>query len=103
MGKIRKIVEVDRMTLRRIDSARGSIRGGSTINPHQRAAAYQSPSGGGYSGTMFVSRTNNMMTDEDAVLNVGAQSGRGRHNAHRFSNAPAAPGFSYVINGRKMN
>jgi len=101
MAKIRKIVPVSQKKLLRIASAKGSIRWGSTKNPCQRAGTYQSPSGGGYSGTMYVAKTGNMMKAEDKLGKTARKSGGGRHNVQRLSNAQKKPGHVYIVQGKK--
>jgi len=97
--KIGEIVNVSQKKLHRIASEKGSIRMGSTIQPRQRARAYQSPSGGGYSGTMYVAPTENMMKAEDKLL----KSKLGRHNVQSISNAQEEPGHVYAIQGKKSS
>ena len=93
-GYIREIQPCTQRELHRIAAKNGSIRGGATISPDARANSYEH---GGYSGKMYVAKTENMMTAEDKILKHGL-----RHNQHDRSNAQAVPGFIYIIKGKKI-
>lgn len=71
----------------------GAVRGGSTIDPENRAAEYFRQ---GYRGTMFAALTTNMMKAEDRVLKYNL-----RHNEQKSSNSAEAEGYVYVIIGQK--
>jgi hypothetical protein len=72
----------------------GSIRGGGTQSPEERARGYERQ---GYSGTMFVAPTTNLMLAEDKLL----QNNDFRHNQHQQSNLGEEEGYIYVIQGKK--
>ena len=76
---------------------------GATKDPDTRADFYQTPSGGGYSGTMYYAKTDNMMKAENRLLDTALDTGGGRHNSHSVSNAKEAPGHVYVIKGKKFS
>jgi len=101
MSGIRKVVKVNQKKLQKISAKKGSIYVGATKDYHQRADVHQTPRGGGYTGTMYVAKTENMMKAEDKVLYSAISTGGGRHNVHEFSNAREKPGHIYVINGQK--
>ena len=74
----------------------GAIYVGATDDPHRRRTEHAEE---GYSGTMYVTRTENMKLAEDKLLEMGPY----RHNVQKQSNAEEAPGYVYVIKGRKYN
>jgi hypothetical protein len=74
----------------------GSVRVGSTINPTGRAGQYAAA---GYSGKMIVCPTSNIKSAENKLLSNGTHI----LNVHSSSNAPAKPGYVYVISGQKSS
>jgi len=95
MSGIREIICVTQKELHEIVNERSAVRVGATIDPEDRARGYTYE---GYAGIMYIASTVSMMKAEDKLLEVC----RCVHNVHRRSNAPDAPGFVYVIIGRKM-
>eukprot|EP01084_Bolivina_argentea_P087669 158336_1 len=82
--------------LHRHASKKGSVRVGATINPSQRANAYQRS---GYRGNMYVTKTTNMNYAENKLL----KSHSGRHNVQKSSNVAAKSGYVYAIVGQKRH
>ena len=76
--------------LHNIAATQGSVYVGSTDNPQQRAYAYESE---GFSGAMYVAKNTNMMKAEDRLLQIAFETGGGRHNTQRRSNAAQGPGY----------
>ena len=74
--------------------SKGVIRVGATSNPKARQASYSSQ---GYSGTMTVSKTQNMRSAENRMLKSNSY----KHNKQRSSNMRGKPGYVYKIKGKK--
>ena len=84
--------------LHRLAREQGAIYVGATDDPHRRRTEHAEE---GYSGTMYVTRTKNMKLAENKLLQTPH-----RHNVQKQSNvakAEEAPGYVYVIKGRKYN
>ncbi len=94
-GNIREIIEVSQAELNEIAQECGSIRVGATEDPYKRSKQYEKD---GYSGVMYISKTNNMLFAEDKLLEHNT-----RHNIHKRSNVADEPGYVYVINGKKFS
>jgi hypothetical protein len=78
---------------------KGSVRIGATVDPERRAREYELE---GFSGIMRVQNVSNMRNAEDNLLRKAKEVGAGRHNRQSISNMPEAPGYVYVIEGRKL-
>jgi hypothetical protein len=94
MSGIREIIPCTQEELREIANDKFSVRVGATVNPENRSNLYKHE---GYAGTMYIAPTTNMMKAEDKLL----EAGHGVHNVHQVSNAQEAPGYVYVIKGKK--
>lgn len=88
--------KVSQRELREIAKEKGSVYGGSTVNPDARAYQHER---NGMRGTMYYASTTNMMKSEDALLEVG----NFRHNMHQMSGAKQDNGNIYVCQGQKRN
>jgi len=102
MSGIREIIEVTQEELHKIVGEKGCIYVGATVDPvEKRANEHQSTNG--YSGIMYWARTQNMKKAEDKLFDTADETGGGRHNIQRASNAQEGPGYVYAIKGRKTS
>ena len=93
-GNIREFKTVPFSELLKLAAGKNVARVGATEkDPKGRAAQYEKE---GYSGVMYMFKTENMRKAEDQLLQQG-----GTHNEQRKSNVQDKPGFVYVIIGRK--